>query len=703
MITFVTLPTTVRGLGRRYLALASAAMVLSAWMVWIATSGGYSASVWYPSALVALSLWAAVIIGGRRLLPETKFARIALLAFVALVVVNYLSILWAGSPGSALDASNELALYLLVAWILAVLPWTPGRLAVLLGLWSLGICAFCVFALVRATAASSLTLFFVDGRFAEPMQYSNATGALAVMGMWPNLILSSRRELPFWLRGSCLAVATFLAGFSTLPQSRAALLGLALTVPLALAVVSGRIWLLSRMLIVGGALAICLPRTIDLNKAVSSGGSVEPALHHAAQGMLLASVAAFLVGIVLALTEDRVFPTGLWRGHQDPRHPADTHERSPTNTRKFAKTGLAAAALIVVIGGAIAEPRVAQVVHTVVKSGNSDASTGSTRLLSASPEERFDYARVALHLFSGAPIIGIGDGNFGRPYDALRRFAKHSQYVHNLPLRVLSETGIAGMVLFLILVVALVVGLIRTARNSTELGRACAAIALAVSGYFLVHSCLDWVDEFPALAAPAIGLPLAALALGNVKPALVADRHGGIRRRRSLGSLARPRVAAGLGVIGGLTLLVALTTSYLSMSYVNRAFAIFRAHPRQAYHDLDVARALDPLSVNPVTSEGTVALYLGDARRSQTAFEQAVKQEDDWYPRLELALADAHSRHFGLAMRNIDAAARLDASDPLILAARMMIARHEQIDPIAFNQHIAQQGNSSGSVQRTIR
>ncbi|MGZ4273139.1 MAG: hypothetical protein ACXVRP_05180, partial [Solirubrobacteraceae bacterium] len=287
-------------------AFVPAAVVVLLWLVWVGASGGYEAQTWYPSALVMFSLWVVVIGFGGRVLPAARPARVALLAFTALVGLNYLSILWAGAKGSALGSANQLALYLLVAWIFAVLPWTPRALVAVLGIWSIGVCIFCAVTLVDATSAAALTRFFITGRFSTPMQYSNATGALAVMGMWPALILSSRRELPFWLRAGFLGVAAFLAGFSTLPQSRAALLGLILTAPLALLVGSDRIRLLTRMAVVGGAVAVCLPRTVSVDNAVNANANVSPVLAHAATGMLVTSIAAIIARLALSLLEDHL-------------------------------------------------------------------------------------------------------------------------------------------------------------------------------------------------------------------------------------------------------------------------------------------------------------------------------------------------------------------------------------------------------------
>jgi hypothetical protein len=578
-----------------------------------------------------------------------------------------------------------------------VLPWTPARLAIFAGLWSLGVCVFCADSLVRAASASTLTSFFVVGRFATPMQYSNATAALAVIGMWPVLVLSSRRELPAVLRAACLGVGAFLATFAVLPQSRAALLGMILTAALVAVVGSSRGRLLIRLLIVGGAVAYCLPKVVHVNRAVDAGRDVTPALRHAATGMLVAAVAAAVIGLIVALIEDRLEPhSRSWLPG-----PRRALQRA---ARPLAIGSAVVAAIVVAVALVIAWPHIHHFVRETIHKGNTDAQAGTNRFLSASPEERFDYDRVALHLWSGSPIAGIGSGNFGRRYDPLRRFPKHSQYTHDLPLRVLSETGIIGMILFIALVVALVVGMCAVARSRRDLGRACVTFAFAVAGYFLVHSCLDWVDEFPALAVPAIGLPFAALGLRQqVAGGPVAGDADSATD--SAASSRGPRRHAGpaLVAIAAAAIFLAVASSYLSLVSVNRAFAVYRANPNQAYRDLRVARALSPLSANPLTSEGTIALYAGDLARSQWDFLASARKEDDWYPRLELALIAAHEGRFGTAGRQLTAAAALDADDPLIAEARQLIDHHHRINPIRFNRQIERLGSALATPKETIR
>ncbi|MDQ6807739.1 MAG: O-antigen ligase family protein [Actinomycetota bacterium] len=624
--------------------------------------------------MAGLLLIVTALASGRSL-PTSRPARVALFAFAGLVALNYLSILWAGSRGDALQSANELLLYLAVAWTFSILPWTSRSVAVLLGAFSLGIAAFCAVGLAQATSASNLTPFFVGLRYGTPLNYSNATAALGAMGMWPALVLSARREVPGWARIALLAVAVFLAEFALLPQSRGALVGLIVVAPLVWAASSDRIRLLARMGVVAAGIAVALPRTVSVDDTVRAGGHVTPVLAHAATGMLETSVAALAVGALLVLVEARVGPT------------ADSL-RSRWRTGRRTRIALVVLVAFALAGTGVAvAPAVGRFVSSELQAGRTDAPTGSTRLFSATPEERFDYVRVAARLFSSSPIVGIGGGNFGRRYDSLRRFQKHSRYAHDLPMRVASETGTVGLALFVTIIAALLVGLWRAGTELGGLSRACAVAALAVAAYFLVHDSLDWLDEFPVLAAPTLALPLAVIELRAAKAR--SEPASPVSRLLAQFASARPRLARS-GVRAVIVALVAclclaVGAPYLVLLYTDHALATYAAQPASAYHDLTRAAALNPLSADALTDEGAIAVDFGNESRARSAFLAALRRENDWYPHLELALLDAHAGQFKQAMAELSSAQSLDATDPALTAARALIAQHKRENPAQFN------------------
>lgn len=652
-----------------------AGLLVALLFVGVSADGGYFQAAWYPSALGAAALLILTAGAGKVALPLTRAARVALLGFAGLVALNYLSILWADSRADALDASNELLLYLIVAWIFSILPWTPRSMSLLLGVWAVGIAVFCAIDLARATSAANLNPFFKESRYATPLDYPNATAALAVMGMWPALILSCRRELPGWVRVPLLGIAVFLAEFAFLPQSRGALVGVVLTAPLVLVFGSDRIALLVRMAVAGAGLAITIPLTVDVDDAVTAGRHVAPVLGHAATVMLETSLVALPLATVIVLVENRLRAVGI-------------SGRPRLRLRRQARIALAIVAVVVGAGAAIAvAPAIGHAARTVWQNGQNDASTGSTRLFSTTPEERLDYARAAWHLFKSAPVLGVGSGNFGLRYDALRHFGKHSLYAHNLPLRLLSETGLVGLALFGVVVGALLIGLMRTGRELPGLGRTCAVAALAVAAYFLVHDSLDWMDEFPVLATPALAFPLAAIGMRAA-----TDRSAGRSARWAfmsrLHSIGPRRASIGwivLIVIADAALSIALGAPYVSTRYETRALASYRSHPSTAYRDLSRAASLNPFSPDPYISEGTIALNLDDSSRARIAFERALLRVDQWYPHLELALIDAQAGQFAAAKRQLAQAQALDVVDPTLAAAKLLIDRRRRVDPVAFN------------------
>jgi hypothetical protein len=152
-----------------------------------------------------------------------------------------------------------------------------------------------------------------------------------------------------------------------------------------------------------------------------------------------------------------------------------------------------------------------------------------------------------------------------------------------------------------------------------------------------------------------------------------------------------------------MALCLALAGPYLATQYTTRAFATFITRPQAAFEDLRRAEALDPLSVDPIISEGTIALYLGEPGRARAAFQRAISLEDDWYPRLELALLDAQAGRFSAASNQLNAAARLDVDDPVIAQATNVVGHRERVDPERFNQILLQGAEADVFGQSNIK
>ena len=181
-------------------------------------------------------LLAGIAFGTGRLLPRSQPAKIALLALVGLLAWGFLSMAWADSPGSALEAASKFLLVVALAWGLCLLPWTPRAGLALLVVWSLGVAAVCAISLVGAVNATELGDLFFRGRYMDPLGYANAAAALPTMALLPALVLASQRSTPGVVRVVLFTVAAFLFWVALLPQSRGGLIALAGVALLLLAV-----------------------------------------------------------------------------------------------------------------------------------------------------------------------------------------------------------------------------------------------------------------------------------------------------------------------------------------------------------------------------------------------------------------------------------------------------------------------------------
>ena len=114
--------------------------------------------------------------------------------------MELLSLLWSDTPGDGLTASNKFLLYLVSAWILALLPWTPRSVAVLLGAWVAGVTAVCAISLLDAHGTDQIGRFFIEGRYLDPIGYANGVSALPAMALFSAFVLAYRRETPTLLR-----------------------------------------------------------------------------------------------------------------------------------------------------------------------------------------------------------------------------------------------------------------------------------------------------------------------------------------------------------------------------------------------------------------------------------------------------------------------------------------------------------------------
>ena len=225
----------------------------------------------------------------------------------------------------------------------------------------------------------------------------------------------------------------------------------------------------------------------------------------------------------------------------------------------------------ILIAVGVAVVAVLAVVAIVNGGGSGAVGNGGSRLAATSSNFRFTWWGQAVHGWEHAKLLGTGAGTFHVTNLRYRHsFLDYTTEPHNLPLQFLTEAGIVGLALFLLVAAAFL--RVAHGRRKHEL-----ALALLVPAYF-VHSLVDIDWDFVAVSAPAF-LVVGALA-------------GGLPARRvsPFGSL----VAAGAALLAFVVLLL----PWLGERWSDDASVASR--PAHAISLAKKARSVDPLLVEPL-------------------------------------------------------------------------------------------------------
>ena len=169
--------------------------------------------------------------------------------------------------------------------------------------------------------------------------------------------------------------------------------------------------------------------------------------------------------------------------------------------------------------------------------------------------------------------------------------------------------------------------MLRAWRSLPPYGSAVVAACFTVAVTFLVHGSLDWVDEIPALIAPALGF------------VLIASR---LAARGEAEKVGRPRVGLVAGTLAATAFAIAVIgVSWLSVLYLERASDRLGVDSAGAFEDIDRAKSLEPWSARPLLIEGVSAIEVGDSRRAREAFADSLDREETAFAHLELGLLAA--------------------------------------------------------------
>ncbi len=652
--------------------------VLAVWTALMPAAGGFDPADWLPAGLVLVGLVILAAVGGGRLLPPARAARRALLALAAFTAWSLLSISWSAAPGDAWESANLLLVTLLAGWTLALVPWRPHT--AVLGVLAFAVAAsvVCALALADALRATQLDAFFTDQRFNQPLDYPNTSAAFCLIAGLPALLVAARPGAGLGVKAVAQAAGTFLVAFALLPQSRGSVLGGAVAVVVLLSVVPFRWRMLAGLAVAAVGVAIAARPVLHVYDVASAGGRVSAALEPAAWSLLAAALVGLLGGAGLGLAERRV-------------RPGDDARR----VTRVAGWALVALVVVGALGAAAANAgRISDAADKQWRSlkhpgvpfaGRQANRAGASRLATVDPLERYDYWRVAVDGFRAHPIRGIGIGTFGHAYTTQRRYPKPSKYPHNLTLRVLGETGIVGFVLWLAFLGFALAGLLGGLRRADRPERTLVAAALATAAYVAVHGSLDWLEAYPVITGPVLGLVLVTLVARDRAQRLAAIAAAVpsaaplVPRASRLDVVPRP-VAVGLAALACLAAAASLLAPWLSLRYEERGVGRWRTQPAAALADLRHARALNPLAATAPQAEGLIAVQLGRDARARAAFATALAREPYWVPHLELALLDAQAGRRRRARAELARATALSPRESVLGAARELLAGNDRVD-----------------------
>ena len=441
----------------------------------------------------------------------------ALAAFAVWILV---SASWSDAPARAVSEFDRALLYGLVLTLTGSVANRLGDLGMLLRLTA---AAFTVIALAGLITRLAPATFPVAGgylpeRVAFPLTYWNAMGIACALGVVLLLHLTASGKEPGWVRVLAAAFLTPVAVTLYFTFSRGAIW--ALPVGLVLYLVLAQPRGLATALPAAG-----IPALIAVKVAYGADILAEINYTSAAAAPQARHVGIVLVVCALVAAALRAAALGLDRRIE--RVPLPRH----------ARLGFAGAviALLLVGGLAVGAPhRISHAVDTFRQGEYLKSSDLRSRLTSAVDNGRVDNWRVALDGYRESPLHGTGAGTYALTWQKYRPAPPvQINDGHSLYLETLSEMGIPGLALILLVLGTLLIGGLR--RLSGPERHAYGAF-VAAGTMLALHAGVDWDWEMPALF-------VWLFAAGGVA---LAAREGS----RALGEMGRtPRVVAGLAVL----------------------------------------------------------------------------------------------------------------------------------------------------------
>lgn len=587
----------------RAVAIVVAAGMLLFWAFFAGGGAGAEATARLGSAAVVVATlllvgWARGLVALPRL---DRTALVAVGAAAALVVWTGLTVWWSIAGDRSFDALGKalvLVAFGVVGLAAAVLPGRPVRAVALILAAALG-AALCWALLGKAVPALGPDDAGRVARLRGSIGYWNALALLADaalgLGLW--LVATIRDRFGRPVGALLLFLATLVV---LLTQSRAGLVAGLAVVALVLALTTNRV-----EAAVFGMLA-CGPALLVAGWAFTRPALVEDG---AASADRVSSGATFgaltLLGVVVVLVAVGKVPVVRL---------VATRRRAVVRGLLGASAALIAAGLLGLVA-AVGNPAT-WIANQVTSAG--EVVNGPGRFGRLETNNRTVWWGEAWEVFRASPAGGTGASTFEIARKRVRADAQNVSAPHSVPLQLLSDTGLPGLLLALTFVVGVAIGIRAALRRLEDEERAAAVALVALPFAFALHALVDLDLDFLAVAAPTM-LVSAAL-LGAGRPA--AARPGGL-------------VTAGV-VVAAVAAAWVLVAPALSTRSVETAYRqVDEGRIDAAGSAARRAQRLNPLSPEPLYARAAAATAADNPAAADALYVQATRLQPEnpatWY------------------------------------------------------------------------
>jgi hypothetical protein len=647
--------------GTRLDLILGSALAVGLFLVGVLGAGGteLTANTWVQTVLVGLALCVgiAVLLKGAK---GPRWGLGAVIAFTGLATLTYASIGWSVQPASSWLEANRTVSYLATfALGLGLARLVPRRWTALLGAVAVATSAICGYALLLKIFPGALDPNEQLGRLIEPLDYWNAIGLIAAMGIPACLWAGTRAQGPRWSKALTPPAIAILTAALVLSYSRGSLIvGLA----------GAACWFLVVPLRLRGALVLGVGAA---GGGVISGWSLASHALSADYVPLSQRIAAGRwLGLMALLVLAACGLTG-WLA-------AGRMERvvlSPAARRRVTLGLIGLVALLPVggIGALAASSRglTGEVSHIWSSLTNTRGGTGDQpgRLVELS-NSRPHYWSEALtvgghHLFAGTGAGGFATANLRYTQDVQPVGHAHSYLVETF-----ADFGLLGLAVSLALLAAWGIAAARPLRAPPRAGVSAERFGMLTLGcvvlVFGLHSLIDWTWFIPATAV--LGTICAGWLAGR-GPLAAPVGTIGVRRRLSASPLVGLAVVT---VVAATVFLVWVVVQPMRSAQADSAAisALLRGDAGTALTDARSAVAANPVSAEPLYLLSRIYAAKREPAQARTELRQATTLQpanpQTW---LELGTYDLAQRRPAAAVAELQRAQQLRPASERIAAA----------------------------------